>query len=91
MKLTSEQTSILDYLIFLKVHEYRKEAVVTINHTNFKEYLFNFKWREEDKIDTCDLVDDVMKIGSADIFEYLSYKAIKEGSKMSIDGFKDLL
>ena len=91
MTLTSEQTSILNYLIFLKVHEYRKDDVKTIDHTIFKDYLFNFRWREDDKIDTCDLVDEVLKIGSSEIFEYLSYQAIKNGSKMSIDDFKDLL
>lgn len=91
MKLTDEQTSVLNYLIFLKVHEYRRDSVNTITHTAFKDYLFNFKWRGLDKIDTCDLVDDVLTINSADVFEYMSYQAIKTGSKMSIDDFKDLL
>ncbi len=81
----------MNLLIQLKIHEFRRDNIKTIDHRIFKEYLDRILWKGQSSIDTLDLIDQVMGISSAEIFDYLGVKAIKDGSTMNLSDFIDLI
>ena len=91
MELSEKQMKDLDILLTLKVREFRKENIKTIDKRQLKEYLFAIKWKIRKKVETCDLAEDVFSISSAQIYEYMSRKAITDAATLKIDDFMDLI
>lgn len=91
MTLTHKQEEDLDVLLTLKVREFRKENIKTIDKHQIKDYLFSIKWKAKKNLETCDIVEDVISVSSAQIFEYMSLKVIQEASTLKIDDFMDLI
>lgn len=90
MKLTDEQLSIMDTTIGLKIHEFRKSNIKTITKDIYKEFLYKNLWEYNEKIDTFQLVDDILNVASSDILDFLSRKAIVEAVSLNFDDFKEL-
>ena len=81
----------LDLLLTLKVREFRKYNIKTIDKEQIREYLFAIKWKTRKKIEVCELAQDVFSLTSAQIFEYMSRKAIIDAATLKIDDFMDLI
>lgn len=91
MILSEKQSEDLEVLLALKVREFRKENIKSIDKSQIRDYLFSIKWKAKKRLETCDLVDDVFAISSAQIFEYMSRKAIQDAATLKIDDFLDLI
>lgn len=79
------------FLIRLKAKEFKSEGVHTIDNNDIKEYLYKIKWKDEDVLDLCDMIDDIMSLQFSEVFDYLKLKVIKEASSMKIDDFSELI
>lgn len=91
MNLTTKQQDDLDILLTLKVREFRKDNIKNINKKQVLDYLMSIKWRSINNIDTCDLVEEVFSVSSAQVYDYLSIRAIQEATTLNIDDFKELI
>ena len=49
------------------------------------------KWKNQESLSMCDVIDDIMSLRFSEVFDYLKVKVIKEASSMQIDDFKDLI
>ena len=79
------------FLIRLKANEFKSEGVHTIDSNDIKEYLYHIKWKDEDILDMCDVIDEIMSLRFSEVFDYLKLKVIKEASSMKIDDFSDFI
>ena len=79
------------FLIRLKANEFKSEGVHTIDSNDIKEYLYHIKWKDEDILDMCDVIYDIMSLRFSEVFDYLKLKVIKEASSMKIDDFSDFI
>lgn len=79
------------FLIRVKANEFKNEGVHTIDCQDIKEYLYAIKWKDEDFLDLCDMIDDIMSLQFSEIFDYLKLKVIKEASSMKIEDFSDFI
>ena len=79
------------FLIRVKANEFKSESVHDINANDIKDYLYTVKWKNEDSMAMCDVIDDIMSLRFSDIFDYLKFKVIKEASSMNIEDFKELI
>lgn len=79
------------FLIRIKANEFKSQGVQDINTKDIKEYLYTIKWKNEDTLAMCDVIDDIMSLRFSEVFDYLKFKVIKEASSMNIDDFKDLI
>lgn len=79
------------FLIRVKANEFKNEGVHTIDYQDIKEYLYAIKWKDEDFLDLCDMIDDIMSLQFSEIFDYLKLKVIKEASSMKIEDFSDFI
>lgn len=79
------------FLMRLKANEFKSEGVHTIDSNDIKEYLYHIKWKDEDILDMCDVIDDIMSLRFSEVFDYLKLKVIKEASSMKIDDFSDFI
>lgn len=91
MTLSDKQAEDLEVLLTLKVREFRKENIKTIDKKQIKDYLFSIKWKSRKSLETCDLVEEVFSVSSAQIFEYMSRKAIQDAATLKIEDFMDLI
>lgn len=79
------------FLIRIKANEFKSQGVQDINTKDIKEYLYTIKWKNEETLAMCDVIDDIMSLRFSEVFDYLKFKVIKEASSMNIDDFKDLI
>ena len=62
----------LNFLIRLKIYEFRKQNIDNINEQQIKSYLFDYKWKKKKSIPMCELVNDIMSLEFSELFDYLS-------------------
>lgn len=79
------------FLIRVKANEFKSEGVHMIDSSDIKEYLYAVKWKNQDYLDLCDIIDDIMSLRFSDVFDYLKLKVIKESSTMKIEDFSELI
>lgn len=79
------------FLIKLKVREFKKQNIHNISEKQIEEYLLNIKWKNEDSLLMCDIIDNIMSLQVSDIFDYLSIKVVKEASHLSIQDFNEFI
>lgn len=79
------------FLIRIKANEFKNEGVHQIDANDVKEYLYQMKWKNQESLSMCDVIDDIMSLRFSEVFDYLKVKVIKEASSMQIDDFKDLI
>ena len=72
------------FLIRVKANEFKSEGVHDINAHDIKDYLYTVKWKNEDSMAMCDVIDDIMSLRFSDVFDYLKFKVIKEASSMNV-------
>ncbi|MGN1181784.1 MAG: post-transcriptional regulator [Faecalibacillus sp.] len=81
----------LNFLIRLKIHEFRKQDIQNIDEQQIKSFLFDYKWKHKKSIPMCELVNDIMNLEFSEIFDYLSIQAVKEANTLDLTNFKDLI
>ena len=81
----------LNFLIRLKIHEFRKQNIDNINEQQIKSFLFDYKWKNKKSIPMCELINDIMNLEFSEIFDYLSIQAVKEANTLDLTSFKDLI
>ena len=81
----------LNFLIRLKVHEFKKQDIHNIDAKQIKSFLFDYKWKKKRSMPMCDLIDDVMSLEFSELFDYLSVQAVKEANDFDLNNFKDLI
>ena len=81
----------LNFLIRLKIYEFRKQNIDNINEQKIKSYLFDYKWKKKKSIPMCELVNDIMSLEFSELFDYLSVQAVKEANTLDLSNFKDLI
>ncbi len=81
----------LRFLVRLKARDFRQVNKRTITEKQIREYLFNVKWKQREKMQMCEIVDDIMSLDLSDVFDYLSIQVIKEASKLSIHDFNEFI
>lgn len=79
------------FLIRIKANEFKSEGVHDIDAKDIQEYLYQIKWKNEDTIVLCDVIDDIMSLRFSEVFDYLKLKVIKEASSMQIEDFSELI
>jgi len=79
------------FLLRIKVNEFKNEGIQDIDTNDIKEYLYKTKWKNEESLVLCDMVDDIMSLHFSEIFDYLKIKVIKEAKSMNIDDFSELI
>ncbi len=79
------------FLMRVKANEFKNEGIHTIDLNDIKEYLYTIKWKNEDYLNMCDMIDDIMSLRFSEVFDYLKLKVIKEASSMKIDDFSELI
>ena len=79
------------FLFRLKANEFRRDGALSIESKDIRDYLYNIKWKDEEMMDTCDLIDDIMSVELSEVFDYLKVKVIKEASNMNLNDFQDLI
>ena len=79
------------FLLRIKANEFKREGIQKIDSYDIKEYLFMTKWKNEEDLALCDVVNDIMSLHFSEVFEYLKVKVIKEASSMEIDDFRELI
>ncbi len=79
------------FLIRMKAKEFKNEGVQTIETKDIKEYLYNIKWKDEEYLELCEAIDDIMSLQFSEIFDYMKVKVIKEASSMRLEDFSDLI
>lgn len=81
----------LRFLVRLKARDFKKHQQRTITEKQIQDYLFNVKWKKRDQMPMYEIIDDIMSLDSADVFDYLSVQVIKEANQMCIQDFNDLI
>lgn len=81
----------LNFLIKLKARDFKQQNIHNISEQQIKDYLFGYKWKQQDALPMCDLIDDIMNLDFSEIFDYLSLQVVKEASRLSINDFSDLI
>ena len=81
----------LNFLIRLKIYEFRKQNIDNINEQQINSYLFDYKWKKKKSIPMCELVNDIMSLEFSELFDYLSVQAVKEANTLDLSNFKDLI
>ncbi|MEG0275420.1 MAG: post-transcriptional regulator [Coprobacillus sp.] len=79
------------FLMRVKAKEFKTEGIQTINSEDIKDYLYTIKWKDEDTLVMCDVINDIMSLHFSEVFDYLKLKVIKEASSMKIDDFSELI
>ena len=79
------------FLIRVKANEFKNDGIQTIDTNDIKEYLYTIKWKNEDTLNMCDVIDDIMTLHFSEVFDYLQLKVIKEASSMKIDDFSEFI
>jgi hypothetical protein len=79
------------FLIRIKANEFRNEGIHQINAGDIKEFLYQTKWKDEETMLMCNVIDDIMSIRFSEVFDYLKVKVIKEASSMHIEDFNELI
>ncbi|MEG0593177.1 MAG: post-transcriptional regulator [Coprobacillus sp.] len=79
------------FLMRVKANEFKSEGIHTIKSEDIKEYLYTIKWKDEDTLVMCDMINDIMSLHFSEVFDYLKLKVIKEASSMKIDDFSELI
>ncbi|MEG0367249.1 MAG: post-transcriptional regulator [Coprobacillus sp.] len=79
------------FLIRIKANEFKNDGIHTIDTDDIKEYLYTIKWKNDDTLNMCDVIDDIMTLRFSEVFDYLKLKVIKEASSMKIDDFSELI
>lgn len=81
----------LKFLIKLKTRDFKRQNIHNITEQQIKDYLFNVRWKKQNAMPMCEIIDDIMNIDFSDIFEYLSIKVVKEASHLSIKDFNEFI
>ncbi len=81
----------LNFLIRLKIHEFRKQDIENIDAKQIKSFLFNYKWKKKKSLPMCEIIDDVMNLEFSELFDYLSVEAVKEANTLDLNNFKEFI
>lgn len=81
----------LNFLIKLKVRDFKHQNIHNISEQQVKDYLFKVRWKKRDVVAMCEIVDDIMGLDFSELFDYLSLKVVKEASQLSINDFNDFI
>lgn len=79
------------FLIRIKANEFETEGVHDIDASDIKEYLYKIKWKNEETLAMCDVIDDIMSLRFSEVFDYLKVKVIKEASSLNLNDFSELI
>ncbi len=79
------------FLIRVKAKEFKNQGVQTIETNDIKDYLYNIKWKNEEYLELCEAIDDIMSLEFSEVFDYMKVKVIKEASSMRLEDFSDLI
>lgn len=81
----------LNFLIRLKIHEFRKQDIQNIDEQQIKDFLFDYKWKKKKSLPMCEIIDDIMSLEFSELFDYLSVQAVKEANTLDLKNFKELI
>ncbi|MFQ6791887.1 post-transcriptional regulator [Thomasclavelia sp.] len=81
----------LNFLIKLKARELKRKDIHNITEQQIKDYLFEYKWKQQDSMAMCEIIDDIMNLNFSELFDYLSLQVVKEASHLSINDFSDFI
>ena len=79
------------FLIRIKANEFKSEGIQDIDAPDIKEYLYQIKWKNQDTLAMCNVIDDIMSLRFSEVFDYLKLKVIKEASSLKLDDFNELI
>ena len=79
------------FLIRVKAKEFKSQGVQMIETSDIKDYLYNIKWKNEEYLELCEAIDDIMSLEFSEVFDYMKVKVIKEASSMRLEDFSDLI
>lgn len=81
----------LNFLIRLKIHEFRKQDIQNIDEQQIRTFLFDYKWKKKKSLPMCEIIDDIMSLEFSELFDYLSVQAVKEANTLDLKNFKELI
>jgi len=80
-----------NFLIRLKIHEFRKQDIQNIDEQQIKSFLFDYKWKKKKSLPMCEIINDIMSLEFSELFDYLSVQAVKEANTLDLKNFKELI
>lgn len=75
----------------LKLQQLRRGPLPSLTWENLKDFLNGYLWKNRAPANLNRAVDNIMCIRSEDVVRYLALKAVKDGSRESLDDFGDLI
>lgn len=81
----------LGFLVRLRVRNFRILEEKHVTEKQVKDYLFNVKWKNKNRLSICEIVDDVMMLDFSELYNYLSVQVVKEATQLSIQDFSEML
>ncbi|MBW9212296.1 MULTISPECIES: post-transcriptional regulator [Terrabacteria group] len=75
----------------LKLEQMKRTQVPTLSYSDLEDYLTLFIWKNGISDSLTEAVDTIWKIEAKDIIRFLSVQAIREGAKMPITDFSEMI
>ena len=75
----------------LKLQQMKRTQIPTLSYSDLEDYLTLFMWKNGTNDSLTAAVDTIWKIESRDIIRFLSNQAIREGAKMPIADFSEMI
>jgi len=96
MKLTKDvffmyDNSQIRIVLLLKLNQLKREELPTLSYQNLVDYLFSVRWKNALPENLNDITTDIMAIKAEEVVSYLSYQAIVDSKKHTLNDFDDLL
>ena len=81
----------IQLIIYLKLHELKREQLPSLKYNHIVDYLRLFKWRKKNPGSLNGATNDIMAIQADQIVSFLANQAIIEASRHRLDEYNDLM
>ena len=77
--------------IYLKAQSFQREDDLSFTTKNISSYLSDVVWQKELPSSLSIAVNDILKITSNELYDYLAHQALLKANKESLNEYQDLL
>lgn len=81
----------IQLIIYLKLHELKREKLPSLRYSHIVDYLRLLKWRKKGPVSFNQATNDIMSIQADQVVSFLANQAIIEASRQHLDDYNDLM
>lgn len=81
----------LSFLVRLRARNFRILEDKHVTEKQIKDYLFNVKWKNKNRMSICEIVDDVITLDFSELYGFLSVQVVKEATQLSLQDFSEMI